>query len=231
MNFFIIFLLGQSIDFAKHLEEEEDYFRAIYEYKKVYYSCEDPALKDSVSERIAYLSLKLGDYNNALTYIKRLQNESGKERKLGFVYLLMNDFKRAEELWKDNDTLMAWLYLRKGDVEKAKMHIPKIEFKRKSPFLAGFASAVVPGAGKFYSGRAFDGMLSFLINASTMYSAYRAYRSGRDVEFYLYSGLSVIFYAGDIYGSVIASQEYNEKELERISRGFETRYNVWKFWY
>lgn len=230
MKVLLFLLLAQDINFAKQLESEGDYFRAIYEYKRIYYESDDYVLKDSVASKIAFLSLKIGDYNEALNYSKNISSEADRNIDMGYVCLLMGEYHMAEEFWKGNDTLLAWLYLRQGMPEKTKVCFPEVVFQRKSPFLSGAFSLLLPGAGKVYSGRAFDGVFSFLINSSTLYSAYRAFKSNRDLEFYLFTALGVVFYSGDIYGSVIAAKEQNEKELERLAREFELEHDVWKYW-
>jgi len=228
----LLLIFGQSIEFARHLEKEGDLFRAIYEYKRVYYESNDPALKDLAANKIAYLSIKIGSYNDALRYAERISdNDPLKKIKLGFPNLYLGNYETAEYFWKDNDTLLAWLYLKSGKLDRAQLLVSDISVSRKSPILGGFLSAIVPGTGKIYAGRAFDGLLSLLINVSTGYSAYRAYRYGRELEFYLYSGLFLIFYLGDIYGSYVAVNEYNRVSLEKAVKDFEVRFNIWKYWF
>jgi TM2 domain-containing membrane protein YozV len=229
---FLLLIFGQSIEFAKHLEEEGDLFRAIYEYKRVYFETKDSTLRDSAATKIAYLSLKIGSFNDALLYAERISEKDPLKRiKLGFPNLYLGNYKIAENYWQDNDTLLTWLYLKSGQLDKAKLLFPNLSVNRKSPFLGGFLSVVVPGAGKIYAGRVFDGIVSLIVNASTGYSAYRAYRNGRGLEFYLYSSLFLIFYLGDVYGSYVAVNEYNSVSLEKTVKDFEVRFNVWKYWF
>ncbi|MDI6851196.1 MAG: hypothetical protein QMD82_04595 [bacterium] len=232
MTVLLLLIFGQFIEFAKHLEEEGDLFRAIYEYKKVYYESNDPTLKDLAANKIAYLSLRIGSYEDALMYAERISdNDPLKKIKLGFPNLYLKNYELVENYWQSNDTLLSWLYLRRGQIDKAKSLIPDVSVIRKSPFIGGLLSAAIPGTGRIYAGRAFDGALSLIINVSTGYLAYRAYKSGGKLEFYLYSTLFLIFYLGDIYGSYVAVNEYNNVSLEKAVKDFEVRFNVWKYWF
>lgn len=230
MKFILFVILAQSLEFASFLEEEGDYYRAIYEYKKVYYSDSAQYNRDFIASKIAYLSLKISDYDEALRYAAKISNDSIRRINLGIIYGLSGDFSKAESLLSFNDTLLCWIYLRKGDVSKARDILPEIEVNLKSPFLSGLLSAIIPGFGKIYSGRIFDGFSSFLINFSSGFSFYRAYKDGRKIETYFYGALTVVFYTGNIYGSLIATQESNKFEIDRAVKAFESKYNLWGFW-
>lgn len=224
-------IFGQFLDFARQLEEEGDYYRAIYEYKRIYYETFEADVKDYVASKIAYLSLRIGNDKDAYNYVLKISDQDPyKNIKLGFVYLAMRDFDKARELWKGNDTLLAWSYLKEGKLKNFSNLFPDFKIEQKSSILAGLMSAVIPGSGKIYANREFDGILSLLINLSTGYSAYRAYKRDSKVETYVYSGLTFIFYAGDIYGSIEASKEWNRFKLDQLAKEFESRYNLWKYW-
>ncbi len=229
ISFLVIF--GQFLHFAQQLEEEGDYFRAIYEYKRIYYESSDAEIKDHVASKIAYLSLKIGNLKDAYNYILKISDDDPyKNVKMGFVYLAMKDFDKARELWMDNDTLLAWSYLKEGRLKEFTRLFPDFKIEIKSPLLAGLMSSIIPGSGKIYSHREFDGILSLLINLSTGYSAYRAYKRSSKLETYVYGVLTLIFYAGDMYGSVEASKEWNRFRLDQLAQEFESRYNLWKYW-
>ena len=77
--------------------------------------------------------------------------------------------------------------------------------RAKSPFVAGALSALVPGLGKVYAGQWGEGISAFLITGSLM---------GVTVENWVRCGvtnwkticaglLTAVFYAGNIYGSVV----------------------------
>lgn len=78
--------------------------------------------------------------------------------------------------------------------------------KRRSGFLAGCMSAVIPGLGKIYSGKTRQGLSSFLpvtLLGAQVFEAYK--RSGvKSIRFILSAGLFSVFYIGNIWGSVLS---------------------------
>ncbi|MGB9824854.1 MAG: hypothetical protein ACPLN0_01155 [Candidatus Hydrothermia bacterium] len=230
MNIWLCLLMFQNLNFARNLEQEGDYFRAVYEYKREYYSESDPYRKDSIASRISFLSVKIGDLQTAERYASKISDEEAKSIDLAMVLVLQGRYEEAKFLLSGNDTLLAWLYLRQGKLGEVKKLFPDFSYNSKSPALAGLLSTIIPGLGKFYTGRAFDGFSSLVINGSTFYSFYRAFRQERKVESYIYGFLSVVFYAGNIYGSVVSARERNDFERERLVKIFETKYNIWRFW-
>ncbi len=81
-----------------------------------------------------------------------------------------------------------------------------------SPFLAASLSAVLPGAGKFYTGRWIDGVSSLLFVGLTGFQAYRGFnRSGTNSVYgWIMGGLSFGFYFGNIYGSQKSARDHNQ---------------------
>jgi tetratricopeptide (TPR) repeat protein len=82
----------------------------------------------------------------------------------------------------------------------------------KKPYVASALSAVVPGSGKLYAHRGWDGIFSFLLIGIMSLQAYAGYEkngllSGRCITFGL---LGLSFYAGNIYGSYNAALLYNQ---------------------
>jgi len=81
----------------------------------------------------------------------------------------------------------------------------------KSPVVAGLLSAILPGSGRMYAGRLFDGFMGFLMVYITASSAIDA--SKRDNYFgksFAYS-MAVIFYTGEIYGAYRSAKYYQRQ--------------------
>lgn len=89
------------------------------------------------------------------------------------------------------------------------------ELPRKSVPLAAALSTAVPGAGKFYARRPYDGIVSLLMVGLTGWQAYNGFRHGgrNSVKGWVYGTISAGFHAGNVYGAVIATRSYN-KALE-----------------
>ncbi|RXK81471.1 hypothetical protein [Filimonas effusa] len=78
--------------------------------------------------------------------------------------------------------------------------------RKKSAFLAGFYSAVIPGAGKIYAGKKKQGIGSFLPVISLAALTYEAYNRGgvKSARFIGFGSLFCLFYTANIWGSVMS---------------------------
>ncbi len=91
----------------------------------------------------------------------------------------------------------------------------------RSPFVAGFLSAVVPGLGKVYAGKMAEGIAGFLYVAAMGATTYDFYRgSGSGSALFLLSATATgIFYLGNIRGSATAvRRQQNEFRHEMDQR-------------
>ncbi|MBN2465402.1 membrane protein insertion efficiency factor YidD [candidate division WOR-3 bacterium] len=86
--------------------------------------------------------------------------------------------------------------------------------RRRSRLASTLLSAVLPGAGQLYSGRAGDGAYSFLTVASTglvtwWFASDPGKRDPTYVKVSIFGVISALFYAGNVYGANIAARDYN----------------------
>jgi len=88
------------------------------------------------------------------------------------------------------------------------VHLPQSLELKKSPALAASLSAVIPGTGRMYSGRWFDGFMGlsqFLLYAAiTNY----AYQNDWEVLTAISGGITFIVYGGEIYGAYRTAKYY-----------------------
>jgi hypothetical protein len=102
--------------------------------------------------------------------------------------------------------------------------------KRKSPFVAGFMSTVVPGSGKFYTNRWKDGVVALIFVGITGYQSYRGFSQKGVTSAYgwIMGGLSASFYLGNIFGSAKSANVYNQHQhnhyVENVSNYFIEHY-------
>lgn len=89
---------------------------------------------------------------------------------------------------------------------------------RKKPLLALGLSGLVPGLGRFYTKQWKDGIISFVITGSLGFASYRNFsRNGRgSILGWVYGGLALGYYAGNLYGSFQSAHRFNEQESGRI---------------
>ena len=102
-----------------------------------------------------------------------------------------------------------------------------ISLDLKSPVTAGFLSAIVPGSGKLYSRRGWDGLYSLLVVGTMAWQSYEGYRKDGPVSVrcLVFGGLGGVFYAGNIYGSIVASRNYNESKRSSLAERVMLRFN------
>ena len=85
----------------------------------------------------------------------------------------------------------------------------KLNPPSKNPIIASILSAIIPGAGKFYTGEISDGILAFVTTGLFSFLAYDNFKADHNFRGGLFSGLAVMFYAGNIYGSFASAQIFN----------------------
>ncbi|MBK7378354.1 MAG: hypothetical protein IPJ03_05020 [Ignavibacteriales bacterium] len=81
----------------------------------------------------------------------------------------------------------------------------------KNPVTAGILSAIIPGAGKLYVDEIGDGIMALFTTGIFAFLSYDNFRADHNFRGWLFAGISSLFYAGNIYGSVAAAQIYNSR--------------------
>jgi len=98
------------------------------------------------------------------------------------------------------------------------------QLERKSPQLAGTLSAILPGAGQFYTERPRQAGVAFALNAAFIYGAVEAWNN----ENYAVAGILSLFeigwYGGNIYNAMNNAHKFNRRQeqhfLERLQQRF-----------
>jgi len=102
-----------------------------------------------------------------------------------------------------------------------------LELRKKQPLkntaVAIGLSAIIPGAGKIYTGENRDALMSLAIIAFSVYQAYDGFtRSGiSSTKGWIFSTLGFGFYAGTIYGSAVSVKVYNERLEKQLNEKIE----------
>jgi hypothetical protein len=105
--------------------------------------------------------------------------------------------------------------------ERESMAISALQLKqapRHSMLLAGTLSAIVPGSGKIYAGKTMQG-LSTLLHCGLL--GLMAYENGRRAgfdspRFIVYGSIFTLFYAGNIWGSVLSVKIRKDEYFQKI---------------
>jgi tetratricopeptide (TPR) repeat protein len=172
------------------------------------------------------------DYPKALAEIEKLRSPSfsliSKARSLylkGRCLLKLRKYSEAKaafanllKLPENNFTSLAQELKNKAE---AALNLP-----RKKPLLALFLSAIIPGSGKFYLGRKYDGAFSFLLTTSSALITYYYYHQRKTFQTFLAGSLTIFFYTGNIYGSWIGARLFNKKLDQRYLEELERTYPV-----
>lgn len=94
------------------------------------------------------------------------------------------------------------------------VNISSINDSEKSPYFAALISVIVPGSGRFYAGRKFDGisgLWSFILYSST---AYRAKNNKNKIATSIFTSLCFYVYLGEIYGGWRTAKYYQPSKLD-----------------
>lgn len=83
---------------------------------------------------------------------------------------------------------------------------------KKSPVLAGALSAVLPGVGRIYAGRWFDGLMGFMMIYIVSNSAFEASQKNSQPNKWFSYSMFGTFYLGEIYGAYRTAKYYQNKE-------------------
>jgi len=99
----------------------------------------------------------------------------------------------------------------------------------KSMALAGIYSTVLPGLGKLYCGRPFDALSSFTSTAILGWEAYTGFHDDGpgSAKGWIFAAIGGIFYLGNIYGSVVAADIYNEEVEMKLIDKIRLRVNAY----
>ncbi len=82
---------------------------------------------------------------------------------------------------------------------------------KKSPVVAGILSAILPGAGRVYAGRWFDGLMGFVMVYLTATSAVESLKRDNMLNKVFSYSVASIFYTGEIYGAYRSAKYYQRQ--------------------
>jgi tetratricopeptide (TPR) repeat protein len=132
-----------------------------------------------------------------------LKNRAGELISLNYMQIKQwNKARKSLNLGNSNKKQLSSL-LKKGE------NLPK-----KNKLVSGLFSAVIPGSGKFYCNRPADAFHSFTTVSLTCWQAYEGFEEDgiHSVKGWIFGVLGGLLYLGNIYGSVVAADIYNEEQ-------------------
>jgi TM2 domain-containing membrane protein YozV len=93
---------------------------------------------------------------------------------------------------------------------------------KKSPVTAALLSAILPGAGKIYTGNYGDGVMAFVSTGLFAYLSVYNIQHHHTAKAYIFTTLGGLYYAANIYGAAASAQIYNAQYLLNVQIGFDS---------
>ena len=212
----IFYKIGLCYRLGEDLKKSIEYFQKIIDnYPQSNY------LNDSFYQ-IGYSYFFLGKYresisflNDNLPHIRSNPKMLKMKQLIGLNYIYQKQWSKATDFFyslKNNEKSDSFTASLMSFAEQGQ------QLPRKSAFLAGLLSAFVPGAGKMYCHRTTDGLFSLLTIGLTGWQAYEGFRKDgvNSVKGWIYGTISAFFYLGNIYGSVVAVNIYNQQLEDKL---------------
>jgi TolA-binding protein/TM2 domain-containing membrane protein YozV len=100
------------------------------------------------------------------------------------------------------------------------------QLPHRHPALAALFSALIPGSGKWYAGKKADGIYSLLLVSSSAAVATSYARDDHRTKAGLFGALSLFFYLGNIYGSALEAERFNQSRTEELLHDLEQEAHV-----
>ncbi|WP_027389909.1 tetratricopeptide repeat protein [Chrysiogenes arsenatis] len=236
---------GQRImNFARSLQEQGEYYRAITEYER---------LKSYYPEGAHLVS---ADFAIAESYFSGGKIEAGLEQAKRVVERYPSDALAPEAIWLAGSTLfslkrydetkpyleyflhhypeharkheatamLSATYLALGEREKAitldplmNQHINQLEIPQKDVRTAGVLSALLPGSGQMYAERYMDGTIAFFLNVAFISATAAAIESDNIPLAVIVGFFGVGWYGGNVYNAMNSAQKYNQRAINKAS--------------
>jgi TM2 domain-containing membrane protein YozV len=200
-------------EYIKHYDNDTVLFKIALGYSKIenYSEAVQRFMNISVqsdyysSARLEYLKSKLflEDYNSIIDFSKN--NLGNNELKLINMSILLSDKNLPER----NNFIFAFENNLRTQIED--FYDYKINPPYKSPLLAGIFSTVVPGSGKLYTNQISEGLTSLLLNGLFAFLSYNNFKNDHTTRGWIFAGVGAFFYAGNIYGSAVSANIYNQR--------------------
>jgi len=240
-----LFNLDNTLNFANYLKNRGDFSFALEEYNRAYFlSPQNNNIQHEIlllnrklglfTESLKFIE-KLENSNQInreeLFCLLKLKDFNKLNFTLNNKNLLLNRidyhfFKTTtlllEEKWNEANQYILTLnpdQINFYTKEYSLIISEKSLIKKKNPYVASVFSLLVPGLGKLYTGDKKDALFSFL---TICLGAWQATNSFSDSGVYstsgwIYGGMALFLYSGNIYGSFSSAQKYNDNNQKIIN--------------
>ena len=228
--------------FADYLFDKGEYAEAALEYERlVFLSPADPRARVRLLQAYRHAGRPAEGIRSFHRIYASIDSASPQARRELFrLYVMADRYEEARQLLPHlsgpTEGLEAGLFILSGQAdsvgpilsqcnetlcEKLGYHVDIWQrTRRRSPFVAGALSALLPGAGKLYVKRPLDAAFAFIFVAGNAWQSWLGFkREGvKSVRGWIFGGLAAGFYLGNVWGSVRAAKRYNQQIDERLHR-------------
>ena len=256
----------QQFNYAERLFQDGKYQLAIQEYERfIHFFASDPR------QQVAHYKVGMAFYNTrrykmAIDHLSQLTTTFELNEIIikayfaisnAYIFLAapgpaITNLKNLDMLADNTDIKdeanyrIAWIYIERGEFEKAHPYFDKISQKnktkyqlqkiteglnqapdipRKNPKTAGFLS-IIPGAGHLYCERYQDALISFLLNGALIFGAYEAFDQDLNAIGGLLTVIELGLYTGNIYSAVSSAHKYNQSQTNRFIERLRTNTKI-----
>jgi hypothetical protein len=212
-----LFLLDSPDCFPSQVNDSVNYLRgwSLYSLKRLLPSSESLIQVKPISDFYykshffaAYNYAHIGDYNSAIVTLSTLilnteEQISLKNFQIAGVYLLQGNTAMYEDSFNKVNRSLYEISESSDNLQKISGDLKRR--KKKSPVIAGVLSGIIPGSGKFYSGKRGEAISAFIATTGLGLVTRENYRkSGLNNFKTIFFGTAFVFsYAANIYGAVV----------------------------
>ena len=170
---------------------------------------------EKVSAKYSDLLILNSDINKLSDFLSnpnKLNYEKQKESGLS-LFLLKSDWMKSADFINSQSGAVSKTF---SDLSVLNEKALKIKYKNK--YLAGGLSAILPGAGKFYTENYVDGFISLMFLAANTWQSARGFQKNgiKSAYGWIFGTVSFGFYISNIYGSAKSARKYNEAKNKAV---------------
>jgi hypothetical protein len=230
--------------FARSLEAEGDWYRAIGQWKQLRFEATDKAVYWTATQAIVADYWAARQDESGLAELARIEAQlqgadprtSPLQAWKGLFQYRLSRYTAAEYSWTQarSPLYLGLLYAKTGRGEQAAplwqgLALPDPTeglSDSKSPVLAAALSLVLPGSGQVYAGHWFDGAQAAAFVGFFGAAAYGTYLydskvSGNYVLTGITVGVAAFFHAANIYGAAKTADYFNQNQTNAQTAGWE----------
>lgn len=222
------------LQFARHLYCEKDFLRSALEHERLtgewstdttrflialsyerlgrfddalyWYDKVSGVLREDARSRSTKVFFQRGEYA-AVDSIARMGGNQGGE--LAGRFRLLAGLIRGEPV---SDASVLFSFPAESWEELTELQAARLNPPQKSPLLAGTLSALIPGAGKLYTGEYGDGITALVMTSLMAFLAVDNFNQSHELRGWIFSAAAAFFYGGNIYGSAKSAEMYNDRQ-------------------